>query len=109
MEANENIAPMGEGGQVQADETYYDNTSKRSKSYKKGHSHKASVVALVDPASGQARAFHVPTATADTVRHILVNNADRKSTLVTMKANFTPRLVASSPITRRSGIPLPCM
>jgi hypothetical protein len=31
-----NPAPMGgEGGQVQADETYYGNTSKRSKSYRR--------------------------------------------------------------------------
>jgi transposase-like protein len=89
MEASEATPAMGgPGGQVQADETYYGNTSKRSKSYKKGHSHKASVVALVDPANGQARAFHVPKATADTVRHILVTNADRASTLVTDESSL---------------------
>ena len=43
---------------VQADETYYGNTSKRAKGYRKGHSHKAGVVALVEP-KGQARVFHV--------------------------------------------------
>lgn len=37
----------GEGKSIQADETYYGNSSKRSKSYRKGLSHKASVVALV--------------------------------------------------------------
>lgn len=43
--------PMsGEGGVIEADETYYGNTSKRAKGYRKGHRHKSSVVALVDPA-----------------------------------------------------------
>jgi transposase-like protein len=73
----------GEGQPVQADETYYGNTSKRAKHYKKGHSHKSGVVALVDPATGNARAFKVESATAETVRDILVTNVSRKSTLVT--------------------------
>src|SRR5690348_713871 len=34
----------GEGKSVQADETYYGNTSKRAKGYKKGHSHKQQIV-----------------------------------------------------------------
>ena len=81
--------PMGgQGGQVQADETYYGNTSKRAKHYKKGHSQKAHVVALVDPANGQARAFHVDKANANTVRAVLVTNADRASTLVTDESSL---------------------
>ena len=49
MSHNEVLPPMGGGRRpVQADETYYGNTSKRAKSYKKGHSHKASIVALID-------------------------------------------------------------
>ena len=74
----------GEGGQVQADETYYGNTSKRSESYRKGLNRKAAVVALVDPDKGEVRAFHMELgAGADVVRSILVKNASRKSTLVT--------------------------
>lgn len=77
-----NPGPMGgEGKSVQADETYYGN-SKRSKSYKKGHSHKSSVVALVEP-QGRVRAFHVDKANAETVREILVTNAHRSSELHT--------------------------
>ena len=72
----------GKGGQVQADETYFGNTSKRAKGYKKGHSHKEGVVALVVPA-GEVRAFHVKPATADSVSDILRRNADRQSILVT--------------------------
>lgn len=74
----------GKGGQVQADETYHLNTSKRSKNYRKGLKRKAAIAALVDPATGEARAFHMELgAGADVVRDILVRNADRKSTLVT--------------------------
>jgi len=75
--------PMGgKGKSVQADETYYGNSSKRSKSYRKGHSHKASVVALVEP-KGRARVFHVKKATSESVREILLTNARRTSELHT--------------------------
>jgi transposase-like protein len=72
----------GEGKSVQADETYYGNTSKRAKGYKKGHSHKQQIVALVEP-KGRARAVHVKTATAQAVREILVTNVSRASELHT--------------------------
>jgi transposase-like protein len=67
---------------VQADETYYGNSSKRAKSYRKGHSHKASVVALVEP-QGRARAVHMKNANARDIRHLLVTNVSRKSELHT--------------------------
>jgi transposase-like protein len=81
-------APMGgPGGQVQADETYYGNTSKRARGYRKGIK-KNAVVALVDPHKGTARAFHMEHGTgADVVREILVTNADRKSTLVAVNTS----------------------
>jgi transposase-like protein len=77
-------APMGgEGGQIQADETYYGNTSKRSKTYRRGLKRKEAIIALVDPDKGNARAFHMEAgAGANVVRNILVTNASRKSTLV---------------------------
>jgi transposase-like protein len=78
-----NPTPMGgEGQTIQADETYYGNSSKRSKSYRKGHSKKAGVVALVEP-KGRARVFHVKTANINTVRELLVANVNRKSELHT--------------------------
>jgi transposase-like protein len=80
-------APMGSNsGPVQADETYYGNTSKRAKGYKKGHSHKSGVVALVEPATGKARAFAVKGATAEMVGQILYTNIRRKAVLVTFAA-----------------------
>lgn len=79
-----NAGPLGgEGSTVQADETYYGNTSKRAKHYKKGHSQKSSVVALVEPRTGQVRAVALQKANADTVRAFLVTNVDRKSELHT--------------------------
>jgi transposase-like protein len=77
-------APMGStGGAVQADETYYGNTSKRAKSYRKGHSHKSSIVALVDQDSGKARAFAITgSTTASDVGRILKKNVRRKATIV---------------------------
>jgi transposase-like protein len=84
-----NPGPLGGKGQsVQADETYYGNSSKRAKSYRKGHKHKSSVVALVEP-RGRARAFHMPkTATADDVRRVLVTNISRKSELHTDESSL---------------------
>jgi transposase-like protein len=82
-------APMGgKGQQVQADETYYGNTSKRAKGYKKGHSHKSGVVALVDPGTGEVRAFNVGSAGAFNVREILIKNVLRSTTLVTDHSNL---------------------
>jgi transposase-like protein len=84
-EAMRNDKPAGMGGaghQVQADETYYGNTSKRAKGYKKGHSHKSGVVALVNPGTGEARAFQVKGAAAEKVQYILRTNAHRGSILV---------------------------
>lgn len=78
----------GDGGVVIADETYWGNTSKRAKGWKKGHRHKQGVVGLVDPSTGEARAFHVKPATAVTVRKILVKNASRKSALVTDESHL---------------------
>lgn len=82
--------PMGSGGgNVQADETYHLNTSKRAKGYKKGHSNKASIVALLDEDKGEVRTFHVQKGvTADKVRDILFANVMRKATLVTDESNL---------------------
>lgn len=78
-----NPSPLGgEGKSVQADETYYGNTSKRAKGYRKGHRHKEQVVALVEP-KGRVRAVHVKKATAEKVREILVTNVHRSSELHT--------------------------
>jgi transposase-like protein len=94
-EAMADIAPTpmgGEGSAIQADETYYGNTSKRSKSYRKGHSQKASIVALVEPGK-HTRVFHMKGgANSVDVREVLVTNVDRKSTLVTDESALYTRV-----------------
>jgi hypothetical protein len=86
--------PMGGKGQsVQADETYYGNTSNRVKHYRMGHSHKSGVVALVDPKTGEARAFTDRKATSKIIREILHKNVHRSTTLVTDE----------SPLYRKAG------
>jgi transposase-like protein len=81
-------AAMGQrGGNVQADETYHLNTSKRAKGYKKGLSQKAAIVALLDEDKGEVRTFHVEKGvTADKICKILFTNIARKATLVTDEA-----------------------
>jgi len=74
--------------EVQVDETYQGNTSKRAKGYQKGMRHKQQVVALVEPSSGRVKAFHVKNTTADQVRDILFTNVRRSSTLVTDESNL---------------------
>jgi transposase-like protein len=76
--------PMGgKGSSVQADETYYGNSSKRAKGYRKGHSFKSSVLALVEKPKGRVRTFHMKEMWARHVRTVLVTNVDRKSELHT--------------------------
>lgn len=83
-----NPSPMGgEGQSVQADETYYGNTSKRAKGWRKGHRFKQGIVALVEP-QGRARAFHVRPATKEKITKILVDNVHRTSELHTDQSKF---------------------
>ncbi len=84
MDSSKTAGGMGGSGhQVQADETYYGNTSKRAKNYKKGLSNKNAVVGLVNPATGEARAFAVKKATSETVNKVLWTNVHGGTTLVT--------------------------
>lgn len=79
-------APMGgEGGIVEADETYFgpkETITKRTIRGKPSHSSKRSVIALVER-GGKVRSFHVETATKATVRDILVRNVVRETILHT--------------------------
>ncbi len=86
--------PMGGSGKsVQADETYYGNTSKRAKYYRKGHSQKASIVALVEKPSGRTRAIHMTGGvSAPDIRDLLVTNVRRKSELHTDESKLYTRV-----------------
>jgi len=66
-----NETPMGGSGKtVQADETYYGNTSRRAKSDKKGLRHKQGVFALIEP-KGRVRALHLKPANLAVTRYWL--------------------------------------
>jgi len=86
-----NPSPIGgAGGIVEVDETYFGKKRERQlkvrgdgKVYReKGHGHKHAVLTLVER-NGRARSFHIDSATAETVRPILVTNASRDSRLET--------------------------
>ena len=99
------MPPMGgEGSVIEADETYIgsklttaqrrgpakyvrtvDNKLKRLP--KGGFGHKHTVVSLVER-GGKVRSFHVKSATTATVSKLLMENADRKSRLMTDEAKF---------------------
>ncbi len=72
----------GEGQSVQADETWYGNSSKRAKHYRKGHSHKAYVVALIEP-QGRARVVHMNRSGGQTPADVVERNIDPSSELHT--------------------------
>jgi transposase-like protein len=76
----------GEGKSVQADETYYGNTSKRAKHYRKGFTQKECIFALVEPGA-KARVIHVASGpTMKTAYTLLAKHADTKSSLHTDEA-----------------------
>jgi transposase-like protein len=82
----------GEGKIVEADETYIGTREtprkrkpgqpKPTKSHKSGGAQKRIVVGLVER-GGRVRTFHVQSATAESVRELLVKNVSRKSVLHT--------------------------
>lgn len=96
-EDNETSGPLGgEGKTIEADETYIGKREtprnyarprarkdwKPTKSGKAGGAQKRIVVGLVER-GGRTRMFHLNDATKETVRDVLVRNADRKSILYT--------------------------
>ena len=106
--ADDNPPPMGGKDKVvEADETYVGNKVSRKKfraiprevvrgddgrlSYKPRPDNKYKVVSLVER-GGKVRSFHVDRADAETVRDILVRNADRASSLMTDEAGIYVRV-----------------
>lgn len=77
----------GNGGEVQADETYIGNRVgiKRGKG---GFRHKMRVVSLLDKNTGRTRSIFTPEMGAGKVSQIVRENVDRNSHLVTDEARF---------------------
>ncbi|MDZ5698361.1 IS1595 family transposase [Chelativorans sp. M5D2P16] len=101
-EDNGTSGPLGgEGKTVEADEMYIGKRetprklargriAKPTKSGKAGGAQKRIVVGLVER-GGKSRMFHLNDATKETVRDVLVRNADRKSTLYTDESRLYTR------------------
>jgi transposase-like protein len=80
------LPPMGgEGGIVEADETYYG--YKLGAKVKRGMKHKHAIVSLVER-GGQVRSFHVRNVNAVTVGPILARNIAQDTHLMTDDAGF---------------------
>jgi len=95
MKDTDNTPMGGYGKTVEADETYvggkFKNMHRNKRNYdpaardnRKGPQlqHKQAVVSLVER-DGRVRSFHVAKVTGETLRHVLVTNADRGSWLMT--------------------------
>jgi transposase-like protein len=88
-----NQGPLGGDGKVvEVDETYVggkEMNKHRNKRTKDPLGGKQAVVALVER-DGKARSFHVANVTSKTLRKVIVQNADRKSHLMTDSAQAYP-------------------
>jgi hypothetical protein len=70
------------GGTVEADETFIGNKPSRGKKPRGGFAHKHAVFALVER-DGQARSFHVPNVTAETLKPVIKAHMDKQAHLMT--------------------------
>ena len=79
----------GEGGEVQADETYYGTKEGVTKGKRaRGWGHKMRIVSLLDKRTGRTRSIHTPDLAAGQVAQIVRDNVERESHLVTDEARF---------------------
>jgi len=83
------------GGIVEADETYWGNSKRRSraaKGYKgRGYAHKEKIVSLVER-GGEVRSFHVKTVNAKTLKPILVSQINKNANLMTDEASMYTKI-----------------
>ena len=78
----------GNGGTVEADETYWGNTkrSQVARNYKgRGAAHKEKIFSLVER-GGKVRSFHVPSVNAKTLKPILLSQVAKETNLMTDEA-----------------------
>lgn len=77
----------GNGGTVEADETFWGNNKRVKGTTGRGYAHKMKVVALVER-KGRVRSFHVKDIKASTIKEILVSNIDKQANLRTDEASM---------------------
>ena len=82
------LAPFGgEGGEVQADETYYGNIAEKAPKAR-GFSHKMRIVSLLDKRTGKTRSVYAPSLGAGQVSDIVRSNVLQESHLVTDESRY---------------------
>lgn len=80
------FGPMGgNGGTVEADETFWGNNKPRGQKKGRGYHHKMKVFTLVER-DGKARSFHVPAVNAKTLKPILMEHLAKDANLITDEA-----------------------
>jgi len=79
----------GEGGEVQADETYYGTKEGVTKARRAGGwGHKMQIVSLLDKRTGKTRSIHAPQLGSGEVAQIVRDNVSEESHLVTDEARY---------------------
>ena len=86
MKDGDNTPLGGNGGTVEADETYWGNNKPKGQKKGRGYAHKMKVLSLVDRA-GKKRSFHVPNVTAKTLKPYLQAHIDKDANLMTDEAS----------------------
>lgn len=82
------LAPFGgEGGDVQADETYYGNIEDKAPK-SRGFAHKMRIVSLLDKRTGATRSIYAPKMIAGAVADIVRANILQESHLVTDESRY---------------------
>lgn len=85
------MACLVAGGTVEADETYWGNSKRRSRAAKgymgRGYAHKEKIVSLVER-GGEVRSFHVQSVTSKTLKPILMSQVSKDANLMTDEAKM---------------------
>ena len=94
----------GDGGVVEADETFWGNSVKKDGKKGRGYHHKMKVFSLVDR-KGQKRSFHVKRVNAATLREKILEHVHKRARLMTDEAAMytkVGRLFASHGVVRHN-------
>lgn len=95
----------GNGGTVEADETYWGTSHEKGKTAC-GYAHKMKIVSLVER-EGKVRSFHVADIKTSTIKAILVSNMDKSANLMTDEAvqykKIGPEFASHEVVTHSAG------
>lgn len=76
----------GNGGAVEADETFWGNNKPKGQKKGRGYDHKEKIFSLVDRQTGKVRSFHVPRVNAKTLLPIMKEQVAEDTEIMTDEA-----------------------